>query len=110
MAEKTRIEKLKEAFSSVPEDIRIMAEKLIEDAVFWEKQIEELRKYPQYVVHPNNPSLVKPSKISRQLERAQVQYTQIVKSLVTIYSRSGGADEEDLFDQMLNEFKNKRRQ
>jgi len=108
MIEKTRSEKLRDVFKSVPEDIRTIAENLIDDAVYWEIEIKKLRQYPQFIVHPKNPNLAKPSPISRQLERTQVQYTQIVKTLVMIYARSGGEDEEDLLDQMLNEYKNKR--
>ena len=101
----THKEKLSEIFQDVSEDVRAMVEHLLEDADYWHEQIAELRKYPQFIIHPTNPKLAKPSPISRQLERAQTQYVQIMKSLYMIYNRAGGADEDDLLDEMMNEFK-----
>lgn len=103
---KERAEALKMRFNAISEDIQFLISQLTYDAAYWEFMIRKLRRYPQCIKHPRNETLIKPSPVSRQLERAQVQYTQIIKTLVSIYNRAGGADEGDLLDEMLNEFTN----
>lgn len=102
--EERRREIIERAFDKAAPEIKAMTSNLIEDMFFWEEQIAKLKKFPMIEHHPRDKKRTRPSAASRQLERAQLQYANIVKSLITIFNRSGASEDDDLLAQMVKEF------
>lgn len=61
----------------------------IEDVVFLEKELEELRKLPQIIVHPEDPSRQKATPAAKMYKEKLQQYSLLLKILI----RATGADE-----------------
>lgn len=66
-------------------------EPLIDDFVFIERQLAELKKLPFIRVHPKDPSRQKTTPAAKQYKELLQQYTNIAKILL----RVSGADEAD---------------
>lgn len=64
---------------------------LIDEMVFLEENLRELRKLPMIKVDPNNPARQKTTIAQKQYKEFLQQYTNIVK----ILSKVGGSDSEE---------------
>lgn len=60
---------------------RLMFEPIVENLIFLENQMDELRKLPFIKVHPKNPGLQKATPAAKQYKELLQQYTNIVKVL-----------------------------
>ena len=54
---------------------------LVEDAVYLEQQLEELRKLPKIKIHPADPSKQKATPAAKLYKEMLQQYTNIIKVL-----------------------------
>lgn len=66
---------------------------LVEDAVYLEQQLEELRKLPKIKIHPADPSKQKATPAAKLYKEMLQQYTNIIKVL-TRQSDIDEAEEE----------------
>lgn len=64
---------------------------LVDDMVYLEKQLEQLRALPKIKVHPNDPSKQKTTPAAKLYKEYLQQYTNIVRILL----RATGTDLED---------------
>lgn len=64
---------------------------LIDEMVFLEERIDELKKLPFIVVHPKDPQKQKATPAAKQYKELLQQYTNVVKILL----RATGTDEAD---------------
>ena len=64
---------------------------LVEEMVFLEKRIDEVKKLPFIKVHPKNPEKQKATPAAKQYKELLQQYTNIVRILL----RVTGTDEAD---------------
>lgn len=64
---------------------------LVEDAIYLEQQLEELRKLPMLKVHPKDRTKQKPTPAAKQYKEFLQQYTNIIKVL----TRAAGLDETE---------------
>lgn len=85
-----RREKLIE-FLCKSEDDKQLVVPLLDEFLFLEKQLTELKKLPFIKVHPTNPELQKTTPAAKQYKELLQQYTNIMKVL----SRSAGMDVDD---------------
>ncbi len=75
---------------------------LIDDFVFIEGQLTELRKLPFIRVHPNDPSRQKTTPAAKQYKELLQQYTNIAKILLKV-SGADEADQESPLRKWINE-------
>ena len=64
---------------------------MVDDLMFLEAQLEDLRKLPMIKVHPDDPSKQKTTPAAKQYKELLQQYTNIIK----VFLRATGTDEED---------------
>ena len=64
---------------------------MVDDLIFLEAQLEDLRKLPMIKVHPDDPSKQKTTPAAKQYKELLQQYTNIIK----VFLRATGTDEED---------------
>lgn len=69
---------------------------LIDDVVFLEGRLSELRALPFLRINPKNPAEQKPTAASRQYRELMQQYTQCIKILTGIVRKDGQEEESPL--------------
>lgn len=74
---------------------------MIEDVVFLEERLEELRKLPFIKVNPKNPAQQKPTPAAKQYKELLQQYNNCIKILTGIL-RKDAAEEESPLRTFLN--------
>lgn len=71
------------------------ARRLIDEIVFLEDQMEELRKYPFIAVNPKNPSQQKTTAAGKQYKEFLQQYNNSLRLLLRLSGDIGAEAEED---------------
>lgn len=99
----TRKEELLKVFEEI-EDTKGIILPMIDDVVFLEERLTELRKLPFMRVNPKNPAQQKPTAAAKQYKELLQQYNNCVKILTGILRKD--APEED---SPLREFLNARK-
>ena len=90
----SRADELHELFKDIDEGKRKIVYGLIDEAVFIEGQMVELKKYPFIKFHPKNPNLQKVTAAGKQYREYLQTYTNIIDKLCRIYGKEDGGDEE----------------
>ena len=91
-----RLEELRDIFKDVEEGKRKILDNLIEEAVFLEGQMTELKKHPFIKFHPTNPNLQKITAAGKQYREFLQTYTNIVDKLCRIFSNEEQGEESPL--------------
>ena len=73
----------------------LKARQLIDELVFLEQQMDDLKKLPFIAVNPKNPSQQKPTAASRQYKEFLQQYNNSLRLLLKITGDIGGDTEEE---------------
>lgn len=76
-----RKQELLDCFKNVNDDKKTIIINLIDEVVFLESQLLELKKMPMVKVHPKNPELVKPTPASKLYKEFLQQYANAIKTL-----------------------------
>ena len=71
------------------------ARRLIDEIVFLEEQMEELKRYPFIAVNPKNPSQQKPTTASKQYKEFLQQYNNSLRLLLRLSGDIGADSEEE---------------
>ena len=71
------------------------AGQLIDEIVFIEEQLRELKKLPFISVHPKNPALQKATPASKQYKEMMQQYNNSLRLLFRLTGDMGGENEEE---------------
>lgn len=91
-----REEELREIFKDIDEGKRKIIDSLIDEAVFLEGQMKDLKKYPFIKFHPTNPNLQKVTAAGKQYREFLQTYTNIIDKLCRIYGREDSEEESPL--------------
>lgn len=78
----TRYEELTSKLTEVKEPKRTFILAMLKDFVWLEEQIEELRKYPRYIVNKNDPTQQKKLEVHNMLKDFQAQKSEIVTKIL----------------------------
>lgn len=89
-----RAEELKKIICKDGEDIEIKAGQLIDEIVFLEKQLIELKKLPFININPKNPMQQKATPASRMYKEFLQQYNNSLKTLFGLAGNIGDSEEE----------------
>ena len=73
----------------------LKARQLIDEIVFLEQRMMELKQYPFIAVNPKNPAQQKPTAASRQYKEFLQQYNNSLRLLLRISGDIGGDGEEE---------------
>lgn len=82
----SRADELHKIFESVEEGKRSIVNSLIDEAIFLETQLTELKKYPFIKFHPTNPNLQKVTAAGKQYREFLQTYTNIIDKLCRVYA------------------------
>lgn len=95
-----RKEELLKIFDQV-EDTKGIIIPMIDDVVFLEQQLKELRKLPFLKVHPEYPDIQKPTAAAKQYKELLQQYNNCIKILAGVL-RKDAVEEESPLRTFLN--------
>ena len=95
-----RKQELLKVFDQV-EDTKGIILPMIDDVVFLEEQLKELRKLPFIKVHPQYPDIQKPTAAAKQYKELLQQYNNCIKILTSIL-RKDAVEEESPLRAFLN--------
>ena len=101
----TRYDELASKLNNVDEAKRGFILSLLKDFVFLEEQIEELRKYPRYIVNKSDPRQQKKLPVHDMLKDYQAQKDDIATKILRSLDKETG-DESPLL-KALERFNNK---
>lgn len=90
-----RKEELLQIFDQV-EDTKGIILPMIEDVVFLEEHLQELRKLPFIKVHPTYPEIQKATPAAKQYKEMLQQYNNCVKILTSILRKDAPEEESPL--------------
>lgn len=99
----TRREELNEIFRDVDDNERQLIAKLLDEVVFLEGQMCELRKMPFIRVHPNNPAMQKPTVAAKQYKECTQSYMNAIRILCGILHKVDSSAQDELLKR-LEEF------
>lgn len=88
----TRYEELESKLQDVKEPKKSFILSLLKDYVWLEEQIEELRKYPRYLINPKDTKQQKKLEVHNMLKDYQAQKNDIATKILR--SLDGEIDEE----------------
>lgn len=88
-----RKEKLKEIIEKCGEETAEMTKNLVENVLFLERQLEELKKLPFLKIDENNKTRQKSTPAAKQYKDVFQQYTNALKILMGI-TKAGEEDKE----------------
>ncbi len=95
MAKTDRKKELLKIFDQV-EDTKGIIAPMIDDVVFLESRLQELRKLPFIKINPKNPTQQKPTAAAKQYKELLQQYNNCIKILTGILKKYSGEEESPL--------------
>lgn len=99
----TRREQLDDIFKNVAEDEKRLIDKLLDEVVFLESQMTELKKLPFVKVHPQNPELQKTTSAAKLYKESMQSYMNAIRILAGIL-RKVESTEQDKLMELLGEY------
>lgn len=91
-----RKQELIRVFNGIDEAKKTIVLPLIDDVVFIEDQLTNLKKLPFIKVHPSNPDLQKPTPAAKQYKELLQQYNNCIKILCSLLSNDDAVEESPL--------------
>lgn len=90
-----RKEQLMKIFDQI-DDAKSIVTPLIDDVVFLEEQLQDLRKLPFIRVSKQDPSLQKTTPAAKQYKELLQQYNNCIKILTSVLRKDSGEEESPL--------------
>lgn len=91
----TRKQELLKIFDQV-EDTKGIIMPMIDDVVFLEEHLQELRSLPFIRINPKDPSMQKPTPAAKQYKELLQQYNNCIKILTGILRKDASEEESPL--------------
>ena len=98
MEPKNRTDELKELCAELDDSVKIATSQLIDDIVFLEERLQELRQCPFILINPKNPSQQKPTAAAKQYKEFLQQYNNAIKILISVLGKDSGNETSPLRD------------
>lgn len=103
MKEMTRHEELKEIFKDIDESEKKLIQPLLDEVLFLEEQMVELKKLPFINVHPTKSALQKKTEAAKLYKECSQSYMNAIRILCSILHKVDSSAEDDLMKK-LQEF------
>lgn len=98
-----RLDELKAVFKDADEGEKKVIWPLLEDAVFLEERLAELKKLPMIRVHPKNAARQEVTPAGKQYKEFMQSYVNVIKVLQKALSKDAAGEDSPL-KRMLREF------
>ena len=104
----SRADELHNIFKDCDEGKRLIVDRLIDEAVYLEEQLTELKQYKHIKIHPQNPNLQKITAAGKQYREYLQTYTNIIRALERMLASEEQGEDSPLqqyFKQKLEQAK-----
>lgn len=101
-----RREKLNEIFKDINKNEKELIDPLIDELVFLENQMDQLKKLPFIRVHPKNPAKQETTPAAKQYKECSQSYMNAIRILCSLIHKDDNQEESPL-RQYLKEMKDK---
>ena len=91
-----RKQELLKVFDNIDADLKKVVTPLIDDVVFLEERLEELRKLPFIRFNPSNPSMQKNTPACKMYKELLQQYNNCIKILCGVIGKNADAETSPL--------------
>lgn len=91
-----RRKELDEIFKDIDPNQKTLVDKLIDEVVFLEARMEELRKLPFIRVHPTDPTRQEMTKASKQYKDLSQSYMNAIRILCSLLHKVDGNEDSPL--------------
>lgn len=91
-----RKEILQKIFSEINQNEKELIEPLIDEIVFLEEQMSELKKLPFINVHPKNPSLQKKTEAAKVYKECSQSYMNAIRILCSLLNKESTPEDSPL--------------
>ena len=88
-----RAEELRGIFDGIDGDTKAAVSRLVDETIFLESQLDDLRRLPMILVHPDDPSRQKVTPAAKLYKEYLQQYTNNIKALLGVLGK--GVQEEE---------------
>lgn len=99
----TRKQTLNEIFKDIDKNERDLIEPLLEEVIFLEDQMMELKRLPFISIHPKNPALQKKTEAAKLYKECSQSYMNAIRILVGVLHKVDSSAQDDLLKR-LEEF------
>ena len=100
-----RADELKKLCAELDDAARTTTAQLVDEIVFLEERLRELRKFPFISVNPKNPAQQKPTPAAKQYKEFLQQYNNCIKILLSVIGKESGSETSPLRE-YLNKLRN----
>lgn len=98
------MDRLQELNNLIPEDSRELVKDVIEQIVFLEGKLTELKKLPFIQVHPDDPALQRSTPASKQYKEFLQQYINCIKVIEGVIYRDKRLEGEEIEESPLRKW------
>lgn len=98
----SRYDELQSILEDIKEPKKSFILSLLKDFVWLEGQIDELRKYPRYIINANDPKQQKKLEVHNMLKDFQAQKNDIATKILRSLDKDTG--QESALSKLLSEF------
>lgn len=91
-----RSKELKRIFDSIDPDVKALIDPMVDEVLFLETKLNELKQYPFIVVNPKNTSQQRMTHAGKQYKEFLQQYSNCIKVLSSVLSKNGEEEESPL--------------
>lgn len=99
----TRRQTLNEIFKDIDENERKLIEPLLDEVIFLEVQMMDLKQLPFISVHPKNPALQKKTEAAKLYKECSQSYMNAIRILVGVLHKVDSSAQDELLKR-LEEF------
>ena len=103
MADFDRRKELDEIFADIEDGEKRLVNRLLDEVVFLEEQMKELKTMPFIAIHPNNPNLQKSTPAAKQYKECSQSYMNAIRILCGILHKVESTAQDELLKR-LEEF------
>lgn len=103
MDEEARRKQLEEIFSDIEPGEKQLISKLLDEVVYLEMRMVELKKLPPINAHPQNPALQKSTPAAKQYKECMQSYMNAIRILVNVLRKVEVTAQDELLKK-LEEF------
>lgn len=100
----TRREELDEIFKNVEENQRQLVSRLLDEVVFLEERMSELKKLPFVSVNPKNPAQQRMTPAAKLYKECTQSYMNAIRILCSLLHKIESSAQDDLL-RLLEDFK-----
>lgn len=103
MPDDVRRKQLNELFEHVDPDEKKLIDKLLDEVVYLENRMQELKQLPFIYVHPSNPAKQKSTPAAKQYKECSQSYMNAIRILCNILRKAEASAQDELLKR-LEEF------